>query len=101
MEDTILSGQIVFLEIVAGERVVLRKSVDTLTVPGRFKEDFFFGQHDDDVYYISIPLPNEPVGSTVTHLRLGYDEGPAHKWIEKIFYYGLYIAGAMSSLRCC
>lgn len=93
VEDALLSGRIVFLEIVEGEKVVLRKSAGTLNAPGQFKEDFFFGQHDDGIYYISMPLSNETAGVASTHLRLGYDEGPARQWIEKVFRYGLYIAG--------
>jgi|GEM_PF-3578025 len=39
----------------------------------KFIEDFFFGQHGDGIYYISLPLVNDMVGIVGT-LRLGFDE---------------------------
>ena len=40
---------------------------------GRFEEDFSFGEHGDNVYYVSAPVV---VGNTMGVLELGFDEEP-------------------------
>jgi len=48
-----------------------------------FKEDAFFGQHDDNIYYVSAPVKwNLGTGGNLI-LRMGYDETPI---VEKIRY---------------
>lgn len=47
----------------------------------KFIEDFFFGQHGDDTYYISLPLVNDKIG-TVATLRLGFDESAVQEQLD-------------------
>jgi len=42
----------------------------------RFEEDFGFGDHDDDTYYLSVPVAQ---GDKLAILRLGFDEGPTQQ----------------------
>ena len=46
-----------------------------------FREDFEFGEHGDDIYYLSIPIIRE--GATAV-LRLGFDEAPTLLHIKDI-----------------
>ena len=59
-----------------------------------FKEDAYFGQHDDDTYYVTVPLKWDLGNSENLVLRVGYDETPIK---EKILYTKMlcfYLAGA-------
>jgi signal transduction histidine kinase len=47
----------------------------------RFKEDFAFGDHDDDIYYLSLPLVQ---ANEMAILRLGFDEGPTRENYESV-----------------
>ena len=74
LDSAILSGQGRYAAIEVGGRTIassLMDAGDTLL----FREDFAFGQHDDDVYYLSLPVSDlaEPAV-----LKLGYDESPIH-----------------------
>jgi signal transduction histidine kinase len=46
-----------------------------------FKEDFHFGENDDDIYYLSLPLMIEQPGAV---LKLGFDERPTLNQIENV-----------------
>lgn len=73
-QSILLSGRIVyaeFLPIVAGNiaPIIIRRDQNRV-----FIEDFSFGTHSDDVYYISAPL-SASNGAILGQLRLGFDEG--------------------------
>jgi diguanylate cyclase (GGDEF)-like protein len=48
--------------------------------PPSFREDFRFGEHDDDVYFIASPLLDAD-GEPAAQLRLGFDETPTREQI--------------------
>jgi diguanylate cyclase (GGDEF)-like protein len=72
MQDWLLGGQVVYAELISrgGETI-------SAISPGasglRPVEDFAFGQHGDDVYFIAVPVPAQGGASGGT-LRLGFDE---------------------------
>ena len=74
LDSAILSGQGSYAAMEIGGRTVassLMSDQDTEL----FQEDFAFGEHGDDVYYLSLPVSgfSEPAV-----LKLGYDESPIH-----------------------
>ena len=75
LDSAILSGQGRYAAIEIGGRTVassLMSDADTEL----FREDFAFGEHGDDTYYLSLPVVGlaEPAV-----LKLGYDESPIHE----------------------
>lgn len=58
---------------------------------GLFREDFAFGEHDDDVYYLSLPVSGlaEPAV-----LKLGYDESPIHEDLVAVRLTLIYVLSA-------
>jgi signal transduction histidine kinase len=72
LDDAMLTGQVVYTEIVDGARK-MHSSIDANTERARSRDDFAFGDQGDQVYYISqsIKRGNHPV-----LLRLGFDESP-------------------------
>ncbi len=54
-----------------------------------FQEDFFFGQHNDKIYYIAVPVETS---SNIVQLQLGYDETTVHEQIQTTYLSGLYLA---------
>jgi signal transduction histidine kinase len=73
LDTAILSGRGVFATILVDDRI-LASSLMKENEAGLFREDFAFGEHSDDVYYLSIPVT---IQDSVGVLRLGFDEVPS------------------------
>ncbi len=92
IDDVIMSGRYVYADLVM-ENETPENPQDGAT-DSTFREDFFFGQNGDDVYYIAVPLPsNEDFGSSFI-LRLGYDETPIIEQIHNTIRLCSYLAAA-------
>lgn len=72
LDSSILGGRSVHATFQVGDKR-LRSSIMNEDDVDRFVEDFSFGEHDDDVYYLAAPLV---VGNTMAVLELGFDEAP-------------------------
>jgi signal transduction histidine kinase len=72
LDTAILSGRGVFATILVNDSI-LASSLMNENEGGLFREDFTFGEHGDDVYYLSIPVT---IQGSVGVLRLGFDEVP-------------------------
>lgn len=72
LDGAMLTGQVVFSEITDGQRKLHSSlAIDTALVPRA--DDFDFGDHGDQVYYITHRVKR---GDRSIMLRLGFDEGP-------------------------
>jgi len=56
-------------------------------------EDFEFGQHDDELYWIALPLQKNSNGEQYT-LRLAYDETPIANDIDKLYFRSIQLAAS-------
>jgi signal transduction histidine kinase len=72
LDSVMLTGQVQFAEVVDGPRQIHGTLSSAAPQPSR-SDDFYFGDHDDEIYYISHPI-KRPDRTVV--LRLGFDEGP-------------------------
>jgi signal transduction histidine kinase len=80
LDGAMLTGWGVYAELVREDGVVsstVSKPREGLT----FESDLAFGEHDDDVYYLSFPV-HSPAGDSV--LRLGFDERPTLEQIARV-----------------
>ncbi|MDO9371259.1 MAG: GGDEF domain-containing protein, partial [Gammaproteobacteria bacterium] len=91
LTDAVMGGQIIFAQIVTQRGKVMESSSGIHIAPDRFQEDFFFGQHNDTIYYIAIPL-YDAQGNVQASLRLGYDETPTLELIHTTYRRGLMLA---------
>jgi len=95
LNEAVFSGQVVSARLVdAGGRLLLGSPAappDT-----HFREDFFFGQGNDGVYYISVPLRGP--GADGMELHLGYEEAPTRDQIAQAYRRGLYLGFAYIAL---
>ena len=73
LDDVMLSGQVVFVELTDGTRKI-HASIGSLSAPVPRADDFHFGEHGDRVYYISHTIKR---ADRLLVLRLGFDEVPA------------------------
>ena len=89
-DEALLSGDLAFLKVVDGSGRVLG-AAEARNVHVSFKEDFFFGEHNDTVYYVSLPVYDKG-GKEIATLRLGYDETPTQEQIDLTHQRGLYLA---------
>jgi signal transduction histidine kinase len=70
LDTAILSGRGVFAAIIVDDSILASSLMDE--GEGKlFNEDFAFGEHGDDVYYLSIPVT---IQGSAGVLRLGFDE---------------------------
>lgn len=89
-DEALLSGDLVFIKVVDGSGRVLG-AAEVRNAHVSFKEDFFFGEHADTVYYVSLPVYGNS-GKEIATLRLGYDETPIQEQIDLTHQRGLYLA---------
>jgi len=74
MDYALLSGEILYIEIVDQQGNVIRSQEKTSITTEDYIEDNYLGQHDDDVYFMSIPLNISFDGFQHSTLKLGFDE---------------------------
>jgi signal transduction histidine kinase len=72
LDAVMLTGQVVFTEIIDGQRKI-HSSIPTDAPPVARPDDFAFGDHGDQVYYISHSVKR---GGHSMMLRMGFDEVP-------------------------
>jgi signal transduction histidine kinase len=78
LDSSILGGRCVHAALKIGD-VRYRSSLIDLHEAEQFIEDFQFGQHGDNVYFLSMPLQ---LGDEMAVLELGFDEEPTLREIE-------------------
>ena len=104
LDSAILSGQGRYAAIDIAGRTVASSLMSAQDIE-LFREDFAFGEHDDDVYYLSLPVSG--LAESVV-LKLGYDESQLHEdfaAVRRTLIYvlaayllmTLFVAGLMSS----
>ena len=93
INDLMLAGEVLYAELLPNKASTATTPADTTD----FKEDFFFGQHGDHIYYIAIPVEGVTPESTGT-LRLGYDEVPTLDRIQTLYQFNRYLAAAYIGL---
>ena len=74
MDYALLSGEILFIEIVDQQGNVIRSQEITSITSKDFIEDVNIGDHGDDVYFMSTPLNISFDGFQHNTLKLGFDE---------------------------
>jgi signal transduction histidine kinase len=78
LDSSILGGRCVHAAFELNGRRVLSSLMEEAE-GNNFEEDFGFGEHGDNVYYLSTPVV---MGGTMALLELGFDEEPALSEIE-------------------
>ena len=71
LDEALLSGEIAFAKFVYPDGTIVLSTIVSHTLDLDFVEDFFFGEHNDDIYYIAIPVLNNVSGEILGSLRLG------------------------------
>jgi len=78
LDSAILGSGGVYAELVEGESS-LKSSLLESGSESLYKEDFSFGEHDDDIYFLSIPLS---LSEQEVILRMGFDELPTIEQVK-------------------
>lgn len=94
LSDALISGQIVDARYLPAAAVAENAQAPVLP---HYKEDFFFGEHGDGVYYMTIPMTLTDESEPGT-LILAYDEGYTAERITVVTHRGFYLAAAYSGL---
>jgi len=93
LDDLMLSGQALYAEYESGAQ---RIKPSVLAVNTSFQEDFFFGEHDDNIYFVVAKIDH--AGQGLDTLRLGFDEAPLAETIAQSYLRGAYIAAGYLAL---
>ena len=72
LDSAILGGRCVHAAFKQGDRRLVSSLMEA-DEGEAFEEDFSFGEHDDNVYYLSVPLID---GAAMAVLEFGFDEAP-------------------------
>ena len=88
LDEAQFSGHVVFVKFTNNDGVVVRADTVGSTVKTVFKEDFYFGEHADDIYYIAIQLFSDLDSRLLGSLELGYDELSIQERIDTVYRYG-------------
>ena len=87
-DDLVLSGQVAYVDYLDASGTNYASAFN----PGiDFQEDFFFGEHGDHVYSISIPIRSGKDGKGDA-LRIAFDEQPVEEHIGKFYRFGFLLA---------
>ena len=78
LDSALLGGRSVYAVLVYRDTVIASSLMDSDEID-LFQEDFEFGEHGDDTYYLSLPVGFE---SRTGILRLGFDEAPTTEHFE-------------------
>ncbi|HHJ14104.1 MAG TPA: sensor domain-containing diguanylate cyclase [Gammaproteobacteria bacterium] len=89
LEEAMISGRIAFSRILDDQGYVIAGGRRVRLAPA-FEEDFFFGQHDDKLYHIVVPL-FDATRKRIGELQLGYDETPTREQTAQAYRSGLYL----------
>jgi len=89
LDSVVLSGSGVFAELI-GENRRLMSSLVEKSAADLYQEDFRIGEHDDEVYYIAVPVF---LGDQNVILRVGFDEAPLWEQNTSAYKNGLVIIG--------
>lgn len=89
--EFLLNGRLAYAEITT-DQGDLHADIE-LNAKRQFQEDFFFGEHGDDIYFLAVPITNSENGSAGT-LKLGYDERQIQQDIDTLYQRSLYFVAA-------
>jgi PAS domain S-box-containing protein len=90
--ETKISGDVVYAEFIDSEGRTTRTDQTGVESDLTFNEDFQFGEHADQVYFISAQLFSNVDGRSLGTLRLGYDELSVQEQINAAYGFGTVIA---------
>lgn len=80
LDSAMLGGRIVFATLRLDDTVLTSSLMSEADV-SLFREDFDFGEHGDDTYFVSLPVV---VGDATAALHLGFDETPTMTHIQDV-----------------
>lgn len=86
MDEIILSGNILYAEISLPDGNKITSLLEVQNKDIIFIEDLEFDQHNDDIYFIEIPIDINDV-NVVSTLRVGFDEKPLTEQLDIITMY--------------
>jgi signal transduction histidine kinase len=80
LDSAVLGGRIVHASVLRSDGEIM-SSLMTEEDLILFDEDFEFGEHDDSIYYLALPVVT---GSTMANLHLGFDESLTQSNFEEV-----------------
>ncbi|MEN6586856.1 MAG: EAL domain-containing protein [Sulfuricella sp.] len=84
-DDLVMSGQVAYAGYISPSGKTYLSSYNQTE---QFREDFFFGGHDDHIYFINIPSHHAEGGM----LHVGFDEAPTEEHIRTSYMLGIGLA---------
>lgn len=95
LSEFLLNGRFVYAEVVTEQGNIVADIALNAKQP--FKEDFFFGEHNDGIYFLAVPISNSE-NSTAATLKLGYDEGQIQQDIATLYDRSIYFVSVYMAI---
>ena len=90
LDELLISGNITYVEIVLEDgKTYLPKEVSN--TEQAFKEDFYFSEHNDSTYFISVPIDDYTFDISGT-FKIGFDEALVQESIDTAYSRGMLLA---------
>jgi PAS domain S-box-containing protein len=99
LNEAFFNEDLILAEFINSDGTIIRPSLASSFEGMEFEEDFEYGEHGDNVYYIDIPLLNDVNAERLGSLRLGYDEIPTQTRVAEAYRYGATLAGGYALLN--
>jgi signal transduction histidine kinase len=87
LDSVVLSGSGLYSQLTGTEHKHISSLVDKTDIAS-YQEDFEIGEHDDNVYFISVPVL---MGTSALNLQVGFDETPFLEQNAKAYKNGLIV----------
>ncbi len=90
LDEAIFSGRANFAEVIFEDGGEVSSAV-RINSPAKFEEDFNFGEHDNNTYFIAVPFSSKAMHAAAI-LRVGYDETATQDQIHEAYQRGVLLA---------
>jgi len=97
ISDILLTGQVVDADYALETAQGGRRTFFGRPRSGEIREDFFFGEHGDNIYYIAVPIVSAD-GARHGALSLGFDETYVNERLAQVYRRGAYLAAAYTAV---
>lgn len=84
LDSAVLSGDIIFIDIIDSNNQLINPQDKLLISSNLFTEDSDINQHDDNIYFMSVPIHLVSKDHLAFTLRLGFDESSFIQQVSSI-----------------
>jgi len=98
LNEALINEDMVLADLVLPGGYIVKPGSEVWYVDASFREDFGFGENEDQIYNIAVALSGRSSDAFLGSLRLGFDEAATHQRIGAAYRFGILIASGYAVL---